>query len=428
MIQDFSQLFNVVAGTSLIFGVLFLIYRKHILHLFDPLLYYLVAQSFSIELAFLTIDDTAYLINFLSCQIFFVFGFFSFAGKGLQKADLTKSIFFRQTDNLPFSVIKWYSIFALAVIVVANLILIKITGIALFSDDPSAAKVDNFTEGGGLGIIRRINWGMLYLVGLTLIILFMIRKSNKYVFLFLLLLLVPTLSGSKGALLYFIFAVTLLSCFNDIKSSGSFLKLRLGSYVLLLLAVFLSAIIVSGSNSDEGLNDKLFKLATRFLYFGDSIIYYYNHDSVHYFAKYNFTSFFKDELNPVLGFFRLVPYQQPMGFRLINHYFNIDSKTFGPNTPYYIKGNIYFGYYGAFIYSFIIGSVIGFVRNRFYSIVKNGAPLLYAILILHLNLVIYTLAQDSQLFTGVLFDTIIISIPAFVVSVYLHFSKKESLI
>lgn len=426
MIQSFTELFKVLAGTALIFGVLFFIFRKHILHIFDPLLYYIIAQSFSIELGFLTIHDTVYLINFLVCELFFLIGFFSFVGKALKKQELANSVFFRKTYTQQLSVIKWYSIFGVIIIVIANLILIKINGIALFSDDPSAAKVDNFTEGGGLGIIRRMNWGMLYLIGFALLVLFMIRKSNQYILLFMLLLLVPALSGSKGALLYFIFAVTLLSCYRDIKSSTSFSKLRIGSYALLLFAVFLSGIIVSGSN-DEGINDKLFKLATRFLYFGDAILYYYNDDSIHHFAKYNALSFFKDELNPVLGFFRLVPYEQPMGFRLINYYFNINSETFGPNTPYYVKGNIYFGYFGAFGYSFVIGSVIGFVRSRFYKMIRKGSSLLYAIAILHLNIVIYTLAQDSQLFTSVFFDTLIISLPLFIVSLYLHFSKKKSL-
>jgi oligosaccharide repeat unit polymerase len=427
MIQDFTELFKIIAGTALIFGVLFLIYRKHILHIFDPLFYYLVAQSFSIELGFLIIEDKIYLFNFLACELCFILGFFSLVGKTLKAEDRKLSKLFTPSDQLNLSVVKWYALFGLAVIIIANIILIKIQGIALLSDNPSAAKVDNFSEGGGLGVIRRINWGMLYLVGLCMLTLYLLKKDIGYVLLFLLLLLVPISSGSKGALLYFVYAVTLLSCFGDIKNSGSFAKLRTGSYVLLVFAIFLSTVLISNGETSDSFTDKIFKLATRFLYFGDAIIYYYNHDSVQHFASYNAVDFFKDELNPVLGFFRLVPYQQPMGFRIINYYFNVNSQTFGPNTPYYIKGNIYFGYYGAFIYSYIIGAIIGFMRGRFYAIVRNGSSLLYAIIIVHLNLAVYTLAQDSQLFVSVLFDTFILSLPFFIISVWLHFSKKTSL-
>lgn len=427
MIEDFAALFKVMAGTAVIFAVMFLIYRKHIMHLFDPLMFYIVAQSFSIELGFLIIEDVSYLINFLGCQLCFVLGFFSLVGKGLKKSDLQQSVFFRPSDISELSAVKWYGVFALIIIVIANLILIKVNGIALLADDPSAAKVDNFTEGGGLGIIRRINWGMLYLVGLSMLALYLIKKDNSYLLLFFIILLVPASSGSKGALLYFVFSITLLSCFRDLKASGSFSRLRNGSYALLLFAFFLSTILISGGSTEDSFTDKIFKLATRFLYFGDAIIYYFNHDSITYFSKYNALDFFKDEANPVLGFFRLVPYQQPMGFRIINYYFNINSATFGPNTPYYVKGNIYFGYYGAFVYAYFIGAAIGFVRGRFYSLVRKGGSLLKVIFIVHVNLTIYTLAQDSQLFTSVFFDTLIISLPVFITALYLHFSKKQSL-
>jgi len=90
MIQDFSELFRVCAGTAIIFLTLFLFYRKHILHLFDPLLYFIIAQSFSIELGFLIIDDPSYLINFLVCQLFFLLGFFGFVGTSLKKEELIK--------------------------------------------------------------------------------------------------------------------------------------------------------------------------------------------------------------------------------------------------------------------------------------------------------------------------------------------------
>ena len=427
MIENFAVLFKVMAGTAAIFAVMLFIYRKHILHLFDPLLFYIVAQSFSIELGFLIIDDVAYLINFLGCQLCFVLGFFSMVGKSVKREDIKRSVFFTRSNNIELSVVKWYAVFALFIIVIANLILIKVNGIALFADDPSAAKVDNFTEGGGLGIIRRINWGILYLVGLSMLSLYLIKKDINYLLLFLIVLLVPALSGSKGALLYFVFCITLLSCFSDLKSSPAFNRLRTGSYGLLVFAIFLSTVLISGGSTTDSFTDKIFKLATRFLYFGDAIIYYFNHDSITYFSKYGATDFVKDELNPVLGFFRLVPYQQPMGFRIINYYFNINSQTFGPNTPYYVKGNIYFGYFGAFVYAYFIGAAIGFVRGRFYSLVRTGGSFLKAILIVHLNLTIYSLAQDSQLFTSVLFDTCIISLPVFAVAAYIHFSKKASL-
>ena len=425
MIQSFSELWDVLFSTGIILVILLFIFRRHIVHIFDPLLFYIITQAFSIELAFLIVKDPLYLINFLGCQIFFLCGFFCFAGKGLEKADLLNSRFFQNTNLFQISLIKWYAIFATFFLVVGNLILIKANGFTLFAEDPSAAKVTNFT--GGFGIVKRMNWGMLYLTGLCLLIVSIFKRDIKYAALILLLVLILAQGGSKGALLYFIFLIALLNCFTDIKLNPLFKKARIGSIFLLVFAIFIAGLILStGSSGDT--HDMLFRLATRFLFYGDSMIYYFDHYSVQHFSNYNFIDFLKDEFNSVLAFLRLSPYKEALGYRLINYYYNINSEIFGPSVPYYVKGNIYFGYYGAFVYSFVIGAITGFVRNRFYTIVRKGSPsLLYSILILHLNLFIYTLAQDSPVFISVLFDTFLLSLPVLIIVLYLHFSpKKES--
>src|SRR4051812_30095604 len=144
MIESFDLLWKVLVETTIIFGVLFLIFKKHIVHLFDPLLYYIITQAFSIELAFITIADQYYLINFLICQMVFLAGFFSTVGKPLQKHDLETSQFFKRTNITHVSIIKWYALFAAAVLLIANIILFKLKGIPLLSENPSAAKVEDF--------------------------------------------------------------------------------------------------------------------------------------------------------------------------------------------------------------------------------------------------------------------------------------------
>lgn len=86
MINDFNQLFIILFQTTTIFGVLFLIYRKNIFSIFDPLFYYLITQAFSIELGILQITDLGYLTSFLLCQLFAVG--FSLYAKNLKKIRL----------------------------------------------------------------------------------------------------------------------------------------------------------------------------------------------------------------------------------------------------------------------------------------------------------------------------------------------------
>ena len=427
MLESLNDLWRILAETSAIFLILFLIYRKHIFHLFDPLLFYLVAQSFTIELAFIVIDNIQYLINFLGCELCFIIGFLFAAGKPLQKNNFKASALFKTPDVFEISVLKWYAIFGFIILLIANIIFIKVNGLIILADNPSAAKVESYTSGNGLGIVRRMNFGLLYFVGISIAAMFLIKNRFKYIILLVILVLIIATSGSKGALFYFIILIAFLSSFTDIRKSLSFKKLKVASSLILILAIFLIAILISSGSTDDTFQDKLFKLVTRFLFFGDSIIYYYHNSTITYFSHYNIKDFFIDEFNSILGLFRLTTYSQPLGFRLMNFYYNINQDTFGPNIPYYIKGNIYFGYYGAFIYSFIVGCVVGFIRRLFYSLVRNGSPsLIYALFIIHININVTTFAQDSQLYINQLSDTLFLSMPILFVSLLLHYILKRS--
>jgi oligosaccharide repeat unit polymerase len=424
VIFDFADFWRVILSTGIIFFVFFLLFRRHILHVFDPLLFYIITQAFSIELGFLVIDKSTYLINLLICQACFLAGFFICAGKAPKKTQLATSTLFKNNTNFDVSIIKWYAIVTFAILLIVNIIQMKMTGIVLLSNNPSEAKVTSFTEGSG--IIRRMNWGMLYVAGLFLLALILLKKQVRYAVLLLIILFIPALGGSKGALLYFILAISLFGCFSDIKSVPIFKKIQIGSFVLLIIAVILAGFIIYYSNSASSYNDILYSLVARFLFYGDSMIYYYNDATVQHFSHYTFLDYFQDDFNSVLGTLRLIPYNEQLGYRLINYYYNINSNVFGPSIPYYVKGNIYFGYYGAFVYSFIIGSVIGFIRGKFYKLIKNNrSSLLISLVIIHLNLFIYTLAQDSPVFLSVIFDTLLFSIPAILIVAYLHNAPKK---
>ncbi len=403
------------------------IYRKHVFHLFDPLLLYVITQSFTIEMAFLAIDTTKYLINFLGCEACFITGFLFAAGKPLQKADFNKSALLKRPDEFEISALKWYAIFGLIILLVANIIFIKVNGLIILADDPSAAKVNSYTAGNGLGIVKRLNFGLLYFTGVTFAILFLLKKQIRYLMLLLALMLIIASSGSKGALFYFIILTGLLSCFYDVRKNHAFNKLKIASFFILILAVVLIGVLISSGSTGDSLQDKLFKIVTRFLFFGDSIIYYYHDSTILYFSHYNIKDFFVDETNSILGLFRLVTYTQPLGFKLINFYYNMNQDTFGPNIPYYIKGNIYFGYYGAFVYSLFVGIIVGFVRRLFYGLVRSGsASIIFALIIIHMNINITTYAQDSQLYINQLSDTFFLSLPVFLVSLLLHYLSSKA--
>jgi hypothetical protein len=422
MITDYFDLLRICVQTTLILLVLMLLYKNHIISIFDPLFFYLLTQAFSIELAFLTIDTLSYLTNFLCCQLFFNVGFLLLSGKPVKKrVIITNGLL--QPDMQNLSTIKVFAISVSIIIILANIYLISKTGIALLAEDPSAAKSENFSTGGGLGLIRRMNWGILYLCSLFLIYLILYKKSALYVTLSFVLIFILVLSGSKGVLLYFITLIPLLSKFEDVKHLKIFKWIDLSKYVLLCGGVILAlVIIIAGTKGST--EQAVFALASRFLFFGDAMLYYYDHYSVKYFSHFNFIEFLNLELNSILGFFRIVSYKRPLGFELVNFKFSMISDTvFGPNVPYYVKGHIFFGSVGAVIYSFFVGGVVGLIRRSFYKLLERPRSIIISLLVIHLNLVIYNYPQDSQLLINVLFDTFFQATPIYLL-IYLVLKKS----
>lgn len=418
-IESYEDLWQICFQAILILLGLLVIYRRHILSFFDPLFFYLVTQAFSIELGILMIHQE-YFIHFLFCQLFFTIGFFVFAGKPVKKHEIVYASFMKP-DPLTLSTIKVFAVVICFIIVLANVFLIWQKGVALFADDPSAAKGENF-QGGGFGFIRRINWGLLYLCALFLIYLILYKKSIWYLLLSFLLIFILTLSGSKGVLLYFMSLVPLIARFKDVKPLTPFKWMIFSQYVFFAIGFFLAISIINASTQASA-EEAVFSLGKRFLFFGDAMLYYYDPLTIKHFAHYNYTDFIPYELNPVLGFFRVVPYVPPLGFDLVEFATSIYENTlFGPNVPYYVKGYIFFGKYGAFGYAFVVGGICGWVRSLYYKLLVKPRSVLVALLIIHLNLSITGLPQDSQLYINVMFDTFFQAIPIYLL-IYLILKK-----
>lgn len=424
MIESYLDLGRIVLQGLGILLLLLLIYRSHILSVFDPLTIFLVTQAFSIELAFLLLDEVDYLINFLSCQFAFTFGFLLFAGSPVKRTSFNETKLLKPNLHA-LSLIKLFAVLSFIIIIACNIYLIRATGVGLLADDPSAAKAEVFLDSGGLGIIRRVNWGMLYLCALFCIYLYLFKRSFLYLAFSIVLLLLLLLSGSKGVLLYFIALIPLLYQFKDVRARSEFQFLN-GSKYVMLVGGFALAIYIIFSGMKGSLQEAFFGLGSRFLFFGDAMLYYYDKFSVKHFSVYNMGTFLFDEFNGPLGFLRIFPYEKPLGFKMVDYQLMFEGDTiFGPNVPYYVKGHIYFGSVGAVLYSFVVGGIVGMVRNWFYKLLERPVSILKALLIVHLNITIFSFPQDSQLFIGVLFDTLVLSLPIWLFWSVMLFDRKK---
>jgi oligosaccharide repeat unit polymerase len=421
MINDFNELFLILFQTTIIFIVLYFIYKKQIFSLFDPLLFYILTQSFSILLAILEIKDFGYLISFLLYQIFFALGFSCLAINIRKDYTIDDSNLSFSSNELKFWT--FFTVFGFILVVLANIYLISVKGVILFLDDPTKSKVAVFEDGGGIGAVRRINWGLLKILNLSLVFIYLKTKKRIFLFMLIVLLLITVSGGAKSSLLVYVTILAILGQFKSIKKTTVFKKIDKVKIPLVLTGLALSIFII-GANS-KGLGDSVLGLGVRFLFFGDILFYYYNDDAVKYFQQLGFLDFLKYELNSFSGILRITPYLPPLSFELVQYSFNhneVLEVVTGPNLPYYVKGHIFFGKYGALLYSFTVGFFIAYIRNLLF---KKHSTYSQYILIIFLNLTVFSFAQDSALELSVLFDTFLFAMVPIFLSFLLMYPMKK---
>jgi hypothetical protein len=263
---------------------------------------------------------------------------------------------------------------------------------------------------------------LLNLVNLTALFLYLKTRKKLFLVMLVVLVLIAVSGGSKSSLLIYIVLLAFLGQFKTINKTKVFKIIDKVKVPLIAVGLLLSLFIISANR--DGLVDSILGLGVRFLYFGDILLYYYNSDAVAHFQQLGIIDFLKYELNPFLGILRITPYLAPLSFEMVQYSFNnnefLDVVT-GPNLPYYVKGHIFFGKYGALIYSFFVGLFIVHIRNLMFA--KHSSYTVYLVLIF-LNLSVFSFAQDSALTLSIFFDTLIFSLIPIFLALMLIYSPK----
>jgi hypothetical protein len=225
-------------------------------------------------------------------------------------------------------------------------------------------------------------------------------------------LAVSAISGSKGgAILTYIFVITLLSCRSGFRGHVIMQKYRKMISYLFVSAVSIGVIVLFVTIGD--VEQSLLAFLYRALMSGDAIIYYYQPEVLASFKHLGVIDFIGHELNPILGLFRIVPYDEPIGYQMVVRYLatygNEELATIlGPNAPFYVEGHIYFGLFGGVIYSFILGYFVSFVRKQFFN--RSESNIIMFTFMFNLTSFILMLPQDSTLFVSNLFDSMLLTL------------------
>jgi hypothetical protein len=253
---------------------------------------------------------------------------------------------------------------------VCQLIAYKMRGIPLFL--PS--RLEAYIGGSGVGILSRVTDISLLCTLLCYYFLLANREQTRITGLhhlcFLVLITFLILSGSKSAFLNLVFCLFCLLRFypslrETTKNVFPFSLLRHKLLLFTVGAVF-ALIIIAVEKNETPLNP-LQELGLRFISSGD--IYYMAYPNNVYKLidnSHGFRALFMD----FLGFSRIYPWNelpQAIGLDLIKYHHTGDI-IWGPNARHNVFGLIYFGYGGSVLFSLIIGTMVGFFRNKLLSL------------------------------------------------------------
>lgn len=361
---DYEVIPEILLYTLGFFLIYFLAYKRYIYSILDPLFIYVFTISFSSVLIIYTLDErSAYLIHFFLCQFFLYIGFVVTVHwlRNYSRQELHIKF---PNEFFDFETLRIVVYLLFAFYFLANIVLFYTTGFALLNDDPTVAKVENFTK--GFGIIRKINTsiGSFLTAGLLFFVLAKIRWID--VFTLFIVIILTALEGSKSSLLRILITFVLLAnhqLFIHKKEILGKIKLIIPLGILAVFGIFFTVLFKENSDYEQ----VTFAFIRRLLYGADATLYFYLPVNEQYFAQFHFWQYPSHLFNQILGFLRLVVSNEAFGNIMVANAFpSMTSTIVGPNTPYYIEGQIFFGYYGAFIYSAFVGGCYAFIRQYFF--------------------------------------------------------------
>ena len=386
------------------FAVVFLLaYRRYIFSIFDPLNVFLVANVFASVLMVNIVEDPKWWYQFFLFQAAFYFGFTrnKVTPSEADDAEHGGKPWFRFSAS-QVTVLEMATGLLFFISVTANLYMGATAGFPIFSDVPTQAKISMFI--GGLGFVKRINGGLGVFIPCAALVLYAFSRHKRWwLFVVLTEAVILSLGGSKSAILSFVFMIAYLAHHQAFRNDATTRKLQNLLKVIFAFAVLWALIILYiESGTVVG---AVAGLLFRAVMFADVIIWYYNPVVMPHFAGLGILDYIFTDLNPILGMFRIVPYQDPLGYTMIE--LAIGSRVLptlvGPNVPFYIRSQIYFGLVGGCFYSMLVGYVVSFVRKLFFCS-RNVGVIRFACLLTG-GVLVFALPIDSSYFVSLCFDT-----------------------
>lgn len=393
----------------------FLLIRRYVNNIADPMIYFIVISAFSLALASLVIDDIQLLLRI---NFYFVCLYLGFrVANGALKISATPV---KMSSNIHH--FKSVVIVCCLIYLSANILIWMNSGIILFSDDPNLQKSDAYSD--GFGFIRRVNWGIGSFSLIATVYWWLWERSRLSKFFLALVVAISFTGGGKSALLPVIsaFGLFFLKPFfssklsNKISNRGKVLTFSLGAALIPVIIILITQESSIGSAAEAFL--------LRLFYFGDILLYWTQDDLRAHFSTFSPMSYFRETFGSFLGMFRLIDYSSPIGNQLVQFSLpagSIFSESLGPNLNFYVRGELYLGAWLAPFHAALIGWLFGYFRRIF--VLYRGDSLLTYSLLSFAVVLSTSLPIDEGLVVGQALDFLLLFVPTNILILLLRGKK-----
>lgn len=392
--------------------LLFFLFKKYLLSVFDPFLFTVLMMASSLSLS----TDSYFFFYVLFSVLAFAFGFRLIGLPVRNDIKIDKFVDLR--------LLEIFTILFFILYVSLSLYFLKLSGIPLFSDNPTEAKISRFVE--GTGWIRRIFFLSNFLLICICLLIIVSKRKVLFAIMFVTYFLLSIMQGSKSGALGIVAVFWYLYKQDNLWSDSviyikRLVKSKMKYFLIVTAVLFLSIVIKEAEIEEEGGNP-IFSIGFRLMEFGDVMIYYKTQIVQDAFANFNFIDYFLYEFNSIFGMLRLTSYYEPMGYQMVKTYWStsslFDDVVLGPNTVFFIRGHIFFGYVGGIIYSFLIGILAAYFRKKIIEI-RITSIFKYALAVYVFFLIPGFLREFNQA-VGTMFDFVFYLSPIFFLSLIIR--------
>lgn len=376
---EFYELFieNIYIGSLILFLCIFVtltFMRKHIYSIFDPMFFFMLLAASGYSVVFFlyhfNMISSYYFYSFLSTQIAFFFGW-----------KLFKPITLNQVIELDFKYSAFADVlyvFSFIVFLFSQILVYYIKGIPLFA----TSRLETFSDGGGFGFFNRLIV-VTSIVSLCICVfrLIYINRNGFWIFFdfFVLIFFVLTqvFSGSKSGLLIIIFVAYLTMLFSQKFNFIRFKEKVAKRYFIVIVCIAIPVAFITIYIQNILIYDSV---DFGFIFSG-FLMRFLNTGDIYYMAwPYDFLSHIMTPSDPILALFKDIlgatrifnKDELPIhiGLKIFNEMYSNEALS-GPNARHNVFGLFYFGPVISIVYSFILGLIVGFIRNFLFFKVRN---------------------------------------------------------